>query len=59
MRRLAKTLLAGGVVYPAGTAESEIAAEVRRDDVWDTPTVDADTEAKPKRATKRAEAKAD
>ena len=34
MRRLARTLIAGGVVYPAGTREDDIAAQVTRDDVW-------------------------
>lgn len=35
MRRLKQTLLAGGVVYPAGTAEDEIEVAVQREDVWD------------------------
>lgn len=34
MRRLAQTLLVGGVVYPAGTWEDDIDGTVRRDDVW-------------------------
>lgn len=41
MRRLNRTLMAGGVVYPAGTREDEIDAEVRRDDVWEDVDVDA------------------
>lgn len=35
MRRLNQTLLAGGVVYPAGTREDAIEVAVVRDDVWD------------------------
>lgn len=35
MRHLGRTLLAGGVVYPAGTREEDIAVKVTRDDVWD------------------------
>lgn len=34
MRRLAQTVLVGGVVYPAGTWEDDIDGTVRRDDVW-------------------------
>lgn len=44
MRRLARTLMAGGVVYPAGTAESDIAVKVKRDDVWDQQASNPDEE---------------
>lgn len=40
MRRLKQTLLAGGVVYPAGTLEDDIEVAVARDDVWDDTDID-------------------
>jgi hypothetical protein len=40
MRRLKQTLLAGGVVYPAGTREDDIEVAVQRDDVWDDTDID-------------------
>lgn len=40
MRRLKQTLLAGGVVYPAGTREDAIDVAVQRDDVWDDVDID-------------------
>lgn len=36
MRRLTQTVLAGGVVYPVGTAEKDIPVKVTLDGVWDT-----------------------
>lgn len=40
MRRLKQTLLAGGVVYPAGTREDAIEVAVQREDVWDDTDID-------------------
>ncbi|MCM0622713.1 hypothetical protein [Nocardioides bruguierae] len=37
MRRLTRTLIARGVVYPVGTSEADIPGTVHRDDVWDGP----------------------
>lgn len=44
MRRLAQTLMVGGVVYPAGTWEDDIDGHVQRDDVWQDDEVDQGTE---------------
>lgn len=44
MRRLAQTLMVGGVVYPAGTWEDDIDGYVQRDDVWQDDSEDQGTE---------------
>lgn len=44
MRRLAQTLMVGGVVYPAGTWEADIDGYVQRDDVWQDDSDDQGTE---------------
>lgn len=41
MRRLAQTLMVGGVVYPVGTAEGDITDEVRSKGVWDVADEDS------------------
>ena len=44
MRRLAQTLMVGGVVYPAGTWEDDIDGHVQRNDVWRDGEADQRTE---------------
>ena len=44
MRRLAQTLMVGGVVYPAGTWEDDIDGHVQRQDVWRDDEADQGTE---------------
>ena len=45
MRRLSRTVMAGGVIFPAGTTEAEVDGRITRADVWDG---EPETKPKPK-----------
>lgn len=56
MPRLKRTLLADGVLYPVGTAKSDIKADVQAEDVWDEgPDDKADKPKAPARRSRKSE----